>query len=282
MIWAAWARPAPCTVESRYFCLRSLNVSADPARPTQLMVIDHLVHGISARDLPRIQFTDHAAMLDGLARLRAPRDDFTSFFIGGGTYSVPRAFVDRGAGAITVAEIDPEVTAMARRDFWFDPTGVNILHEDARHALRTRPDARFDVILGDAFTDIAVPPHLVTQEFFELVHTRLTPRGTFLMTVIDFEDRRDALAAVVATLRKVFPVVEIWTRAQQPQPGARMVFVVVAGDSRSPQGQVTLNAPDPVLFAALDDRFAAALVAQQGMVLTDNLAPMDRLIGRPD
>lgn len=282
MAGAALARPDPCTVESRYFCLRSVDVSADPDSPAQLMVLDHLVHGISTRDAPRVQFTDHAAMLDGLARLRAPRPEFTSFFIGGGTYSVPRAFTDHGTGAITVAEIDPEVTAMAARDFWFDPATATVLNEDARRALRDRPAARYDLILGDAFTDIAVPPHLVTREFFELVRDRLTPDGTYLMTVIDFEDRRAALGSIVTTLQQVFPVVEVWTRAQQPDPGARMVFVVAAGSSPSPQGQVQLNAPDPAVFAALDDRFITAMAQTKGMILTDDLAPMDRLIGRPD
>jgi hypothetical protein len=61
----------------------------------------------------RRMFTVHTAMLDALSRLRATRADFTSFHIGGGTYSVPRAFASHGAGAITVAEIDPAVTQMA-------------------------------------------------------------------------------------------------------------------------------------------------------------------------
>jgi spermidine synthase len=112
------------------------------------------------------QFTEHTAMLDALARLRAPRPEFTSFHIGGGTYSVPRAFATRGAGPITVAEIDPAVTQMAVESFWFDPETATILHEDARRALLTRPDGRYDVILGDAFTDVVVPVHLITREFF--------------------------------------------------------------------------------------------------------------------
>ena len=36
--------------------------------------------------------------------------------------------------------------------------------------LRDRPKGeRFDVMLGDAFGDIAIPYHLVTREFNELV-----------------------------------------------------------------------------------------------------------------
>ena len=60
---------------------------------------------------------------------------------------MPRAWFDYGAGAMTVAEIDPVVTEIAVRDFWFDPSIANVLHEDARRALR---DSRHDVG-GDAY-----------------------------------------------------------------------------------------------------------------------------------
>jgi MFS family permease len=134
----ALSAPPQCQVESRYFCLRVEVLSPDPVNPVRLMVIDHLAHGIGAAQMPEVQFTEHTAMLDALARLRAPRPDFTSFHIGGGTYSVPRAFATRGTGAITVAEIDPAVTRMAVESFWFDATTATVLHEDARRALLTR------------------------------------------------------------------------------------------------------------------------------------------------
>ena len=66
---------------------------------------------------------------------------------------------------------------MAVRDFWFDPATATILHQDARLALRSRP-ARYDVIVGDAFTDVAVPAHLVTHEFFKLAKSRLNPTAS--------------------------------------------------------------------------------------------------------
>jgi len=275
------AAPSPCTRESRYFCIRSLDMSATPERPVRLMVIDHLGHGMSARDAPLVMFTEHAAMLDALARLRAPRPDFSSFFIGGGSYSIPRAFALRGTGPRTVAEIDPEVTAMAVRDFWFDPDSARVLHMDARRALRAHPD-RYDVIIGDAFTDVAVPAHLVTEEFFRLVADRLTPEGTFLMNVIDYADRLEALASVARSLQQVFPAVEIWTNTARPDPGARVVFVIVAGQSRTPRDSFVAPSPERTRFGAMSDDWAAALTRGRGIVLTDDFAPIDRLIGRPN
>lgn len=278
----ALATPNPCTVESRYFCIRTVDMSADPESPVHLMVIDHLGHGMSARDVPTVMFTEHAAMLDELARRRAPRADFTSFFIGGGSYSIPRAFAEHGTGPMVVAEIDPAVTALAERDFWFDPDTVTILHEDARRALLTRPDQLYDVIIGDAFTDVVVPVHLVTQEFFELARSRLTQDGTFLMNVIDYEDRLQALGSIVRTMRQVFPSVEVWTQAAQPDPGSRMVFVIAAGNSPSDFDEFSAPMPFRMTFGALGDRFITQIAEARGQILTDDYAPIDRLIGRPD
>src|SRR3546814_7134224 len=89
---------------------------------------------------------------------------FSAFFIGGGSYSIPRAWAALDPRiAVTVAEIDPAVTAVAVSDFWFDPASAHILHDDARRALLSDP-ARYDVVIGDAFTDIAVPAHLRSEE----------------------------------------------------------------------------------------------------------------------
>ncbi|MBE0412890.1 fused MFS/spermidine synthase [Yoonia sp.] len=272
----------PCDVESHYFCIRTVDVSADPAFPVRLMVIDHLVHGISAQNTPDVAFTEHAAMLQSLAALRAPRPDFSAFFIGGGTYSVPRALHATGAGPLTVAEIDPMVTQVAMRDFWFDPASATVLHEDARTALRGRPAATYDLIIGDAFTDIAVPAHLITQEFFKLVKSRLNPQGSYLMNVVDFEDRLDTLSAFVRTLQTTFPTVEVWTQQIVPDPGARMVFIVVAGDAPTRVDSFVAPAPDPMIFGALAQSWVDQLVARSDLILTDDYAPVDRLMGRTD
>ena len=272
--------PSPCDRESRYFCIRTEDIAADPADPVNLMVLDHLAHGISARDLPRVMFTDYTAMLDGIARMRMGGGPFSAFFVGGGTFSIPRAWADRGIGPLTVAEIDPAVTEVAAENFWFDPESATVLHEDARRALLSRPGARYDVIVGDAFTDIAVPPHLVTREFFQLVRNRLAPGGVFVMNVIDFEDRLDTLAALHATLDAVFPNVEVWTEQRRPAPGERMVLVLAASDAPSPVSSLTLRTPDPKPFGVLAEEFIHGLrAAKQPVILTDDYAPIDRLLG---
>lgn len=279
----ALTRPDPCTEESDYFCIRVIDVAADYGEPANLMVLDHLGHGIAFRDSPHRAGTAHATMLDMLARARMPEDGFSVFFIGGGSYSVPRAWAATGVNAaVTVAEIDPMVTAVAARDFWFDPSTVEIRHTDARLALAADP-ARYDVIIGDAFTDIAVPAHLVTREFFSLVESRLTDDGVYLMNVIDHADGLRALAAIVRSLRTVFPVVEIWAEPNPAGTTERLVFIVLAG--QSPTGSASLTGPGPEFTRAarLSPAAVDALVARlDPPILTDDYAPIDRLMARFD
>lgn len=271
--------PPVCDRESSYYCIRTVALSDDPQDPVNLMIIDHLAHGISARERPRVMFTEHASMLDALPRMRMDRTDFTSFHIGGGSNSVPRAWTDRGISGITIAEIDAEVTALAVERFWFDPETATILHQDARLALRNS-DRQFDVIVGDAFTDIAVPEHMVTREFFDLVASRLASGGVFAMNLIDNVDRLDALAAVVVTLRQVFPSVEVWTSASRPEAGQRRVFVLLAGAQDSPVAAIEARAPDMTQFQVLDAGFVDSILARrQARILTDDHAPLNHLMG---
>jgi predicted membrane-bound spermidine synthase len=271
--------PSVCDRESSYYCIRTVALSDNTDNPINLMVVDHLAHGISAREEPRVMFTEHAAMLDALPRMRMGRTDFTSFHIGGGTYSVPRAWAGRGISDIVIAEIDPVVTEIAVEHFWFDPATATILHQDARMALR-RSNSQFDVIVGDAFTDIAAPEHLVTQEFFELVSSRLSPDGVFAMNLIDNVDRLDALAAVVATLRDVFPSVEVWTAAGPPQAGERRVFVLLASASDSAVSTVEARTPELTRFQVLNNTFIDTVLRQKNaQILTDDHAPLAYLMG---
>ena len=99
------------------------------------------------------------------------------------------------------------------------------------------------------------------------------------MNVIDHEDQLFALGSIVATMRSVFPVVEVWTEQVTPASGQRMVFVVVGGNLRTPIDSFVAPAPEPTRFGALAEDVVAYLADQRGTVLTDDYAPIDRLMG---
>lgn len=275
---AALFQPNPCTTESRYFCIRVIDQGA-----TRLMVLDHLVHGVADRDDPLLMLTPHGFMLDALPRLRMDaRAGWSAYLIGGGTYTVPRAWHARGEPvSVTVAEVDPAVTRTAIDSFWYDPGADRIIHADARLTL-AREDIRYDVVIGDAFSDIAVPQHLITREFFQLVASRLNPGGLYAMNVIDHMDRLTVLASLVETARQVWPSVEVWADPAHTASDNRRVFVIVAGDTPTPQSRL-LDASGATGGAV---RIAATSLqsiveGRGGIVLTDDFAPIDRMMGDP-
>ncbi len=272
-------QPSPCFRESQYFCIRIIDHESASGEAVRSMVLDHLSHGTVSRDDPTTMYTEFTAMLDVIGRRRMGDQPFSAFFIGGGTYAVPRAWKEHGTGSITVVEIDPEVTRSAVDSFWLDATGLEIIHEDARHALIKREGVTYDVIVGDAFSDITVPFHLVTLEFFTLVRSRLADDGVFLMNVVDFPERLKALSAINRTLRSVFHAVEIWTEAVPPVAGQSRVFVLAAGKTKSAFDAFAAGAPQSRQFAVLSDKFTEQVLDQRSnIVLTDDFSPIDRLL----
>ena len=201
-----------CTSESRYYCIRVVDFTPEIGTPAKLMVLDHLGHGINLADHPQELVTPYVALIDLVVTERLNGVPASSFFIGGGAYTLPRAWRAASEKAqITVSEIDPEVTRIAREDMWVPDRGIDILHEDARMALDRR-SRQYDVIVGDAFTDIAAPPHLVTLEFFQLVKARLEIGGLYAMNVVDHVPDMPALLAVYRTLNQVFDHVDVFAR----------------------------------------------------------------------
>lgn len=274
------ALPSPCDRESDYYCIRTVDISNDVGTAARLMILDHLGHGTNVRDDPGLLLSPYVELMDLLAKKRRPEDQAAStFFIGGGAYTLPRAW-SRSATSVTVAEIDPAVTEVAVQDFWLDPDTVKIHHEDARRSLGRQAPASYDIIVGDAFKDVAVPSHLITQEFFELIRSRLRPDGLYLMNLVDHGTRLQALYAVVRTLATVFPTVEVWLEADQVRAGKRITFVIRAASRASDSG-IVMSPSDPqrryLRWPA--DELARQLAQGPALILTDDLAPIDRLMG---
>jgi len=102
----------------------------------------------------------------------------------------------------------------------------------------------------------------------------------FVMNVIDFEHRLEALASIHRTLSQVFETVEIWTEQRAPEPGQRLVFVLVASNNKSPVDSLILPSPDRKRFGVLSQRFEQSILGNKdALILTDDYAPIDRLLG---
>ena len=275
---------SPCDRESDYFCIRIDDFEPMSGRESRLMVLDHLVHSINDRNDPTVLYSPYVHFVDEVVRRLYPETGPASaFFVGGGGYTLPRAWAAAYPEArLTVAELDPAVTEVARDDLWFDaaPANMTIRHIDARVALhQTATDERYDVIFGDAFHDIAVPAHLVTHEFNELIASRLTENGIYALNLVDGARRPLFLQAMVRTLKKTFASVEVWLTSDVSLEDDRVTFILLAASRPSPLSKLTAqHGLERTWVRWPTDDLARRIEAADLPVLSDEFAPVERLL----
>jgi len=271
-----------CDAESDYYCIRVVDASASFGTPARVLVLDHLGHGVNLRDAPRALVSGYVEAQDRIIDLHlAGRPMRAAFFIGGGAYTLPRAWGEKHPDAeLVVAEIDPAVTHVSEHQLWLDTSAktLKVLHQDARRALaaETGPP-RYDVIVGDAFHDIAVPKHLVSLEFYALIRERLKADGVYVMNVVDSAANPRLVMSVAQTLQKAFTVVEIW---HSNEADRRATFVIAASTQPTPKGLMGSRLQSGLAWQRLSENQVNELSARLSPVtLSDDYAPVDRLIG---
>jgi hypothetical protein len=270
----------PCLTESAYFCIRVDDLRF-MGREARVMALDHLAHGINdARD-PQVLLTPYVHGVDEIVRHRLGGRLEGAFFIGGGAYSLPRAWAARHPQArLAVAEIDPEVTRTAADRLWAG-TGLEVHHADARVALKALPAGdRFDVIFGDAFHDISVPQHLVTDEFHALVAAHLTDRGLYAMNVVDKLREPLFVLSLARTLLRRFRQVELWLDLDAIGPAEkRTTWIVIASNVATDAAEIRSQYGFDRRWVQVPvGRMIDQVGADRLVFLTDDHAPVDWLL----
>jgi spermidine synthase len=254
-----------CVKESNYYCI---GVSQEGG--FKILSLDMLIHGyVSTQDPSQLVYPYekvYGTVVDAKFGNKRPIE---SFGIGGGAFTFPRYLERFHHGHSVVAEIDKEVTEVARKDFGLvDTPAIDIVQKDARPVLRDRPSGeRYDVMLGDAFGDIAIPYHLVTREFNQLVASRLKPDGVYLVNVVDGA-HYDFLRSYIHTLKLSFPYVDLLGVPGESGGGAQATFVVAASKQPLPRTQTTLT----------PQQLGAFLAQGNPTTLTDDHVPVDQLL----
>ena len=281
---AGWLRSL-CSMETNYFCIKVREGERD-GRPVRVLVLDRLVHSYSSLDDPAHLVYGYEQLYAQLANYWSQRygDAPRALFIGGGGYTFPRYMEAVYPGsAIDVVEIDPGVTQTAYNLLGLRPdTAIRSFNEDARLFLERTPDARYDLIMGDAFNDFSVPYHLTTLEFDRRVQAWLADDGLYLVNIIDGPSGL-FMRAYVHTLQQVFPYVYLAPSQAGWRDTPRTTFVVIAANqpldvARLASSSLGINSPD-LTALLLDDKALAALLAEHpSPVLTDHYAPVDQLL----
>ncbi|TWT52681.1 Spermidine synthase [Rubripirellula amarantea] len=117
--------------------------------------------------------------------------------------------------SVDVVELEPTVTEMARlcssvnHDVMNHPK-IQVHFEDAREFLLTA-DRRYDLIVSEPSNPYrAGIANLYTHEFYASASERLTSDGLFLQWLQAYEVDLRTVEIVMATLRSVFPRVQVW------------------------------------------------------------------------
>jgi spermidine synthase len=276
------AATGPCDAESEYFCARVVDVPDDPTG--RELVLDNLVHSYVDLDDPTHLELDYAVLLGAVADAVAPAGrPIEALHIGGGGFTIPRYLRATRPGTHSlVLEIDGELV-----DFVQDELGLELGPDlevdvgDARLGLHDQPSDSVDLVVGDAFGSRSVPWHLTTREFLDEVDDVLAPGGIYALNMIDGRAQRFAHAEA-ATLADVFAHVAVLGRPDTLDGVHSGNFVMVASQDPLPLDpvQTSLLTRGEAGFTALtgprlDEWFGDA------DVLTDDYAPVDRLISPP-
>lgn len=167
---------------------------------------------------------------------------------------------------IDVVEISP---AVARASRLFDPWSgaplsdprVHLHVQDARSFLRTSPaDARWDVIVSEPSNPWQPgSAKLFTEEYFQLLASRLAPGGVMSQWVQTYEVSDSVLGIVLGTYASVFPKARVFNSR-----GNDLVMVAALGEL-------------PVDLARLESTLTQPAVAREMARLSPDGQPLDML-----
>jgi hypothetical protein len=141
------------------------------------------------------------------------RTDVLIVGLAGGTVSnlITRVLAPTlGDVEITGVELDPEVIAVADRYLDLDRSHLTTVVADGRVWLRGS-DAKFDLIILDAYHQPSIPAHMATIEFFENVHSHLSTDGLAVLNVYAPAEESRLLSGISATWLAAFPDAQ-WLR----------------------------------------------------------------------
>jgi spermidine synthase len=175
---------------------------------------------------------------------------------------------------ITCVELDPAVVDLAQKHFGVRAEDrFKIVTADGRSYL-TKSRESWNVIMIDAYRGPFVPFHLLTEEFYKVVKSKLKPGGAVVQNV---EPSTMMFDSAIATISKVFANVEVF------DAGGNIVTVAYDGPKRT---QAELAARAAVLqtqhsfvyplAAFLGER--RTVTRRPGKVLTDDFAPVESLL----
>jgi spermidine synthase len=199
-----------------------------------------------------------------------------TLMIGGAGYSFPKQYLKSYPEAfIDVVEIDPRMTALAKRFFNLkENTRMNIFHQDGRVFLNQSPAQQYDVVLIDAFTSLfSVPFQLTTIEAVRGIDRVLKPDGIVIFNIggAIVGERSKFLKAEINTYQRVFSDIKLFKVDPEKSLGETQNFILTA---RKNKAIIESDSNDPFINTLLSHSIDFE-PDPDIQILTDDLAPVE-------
>jgi predicted membrane-bound spermidine synthase len=198
--------------------------------------------------------------------------------IGGGGFIYPSYSLKyTPKNEITVVEIDPKLTQIAETyfDLPLNNKKIKIENSDGRLFLN-KNEINYDAIIMDAFDYNLIPFQLVTYEAITKIYSSLNSDGIVIMNIVDSvsKNKINFLGSEYKTYKSLFPKVEIYQVNNNLNLSNRQNFILVAYKNNN-----ATNLQEDCLFNT--NHFYKNKIdmsIQNGLILTDKFAPIDRLL----
>lgn len=180
----------------------------DVGRSQRRLVIDEEIHGEVDLEDPTHLSLDYQSRLNRILVALNPPQGGRVMHLGGGAFAIPRALsVERPDLTHTVVERSAAIIRLAEQHLGLARSQQVVVRKgDGRTAVERLPDSSIDVIVCDAFVDLAVPPHMITAEFMTQVRRVLRPSGYYVINIVD-EQPWSRLGSAAAAARTAFDAV---------------------------------------------------------------------------
>ncbi len=199
--------------------------------------------------------------------------------LGGG--SLVKSFAQDGWD-VDAVEIDPVVTKTAFNYFGLDPSEAKIFHMDGRRFLFTHKE-NYELIIMDAYGSSSIPFHLVTEESFGLIASRLKENGILAINIEAIGWTDEIVKSLATTLKQHFDEVLALPISEPSNTLGNIVLLASRQQLDFPDEM--LERPkdyvrDPYMHwyvrqlnHAWDNRFVPQ--TDSNLLLTDDLNPVD-------
>ncbi len=106
-------------------------------------------------------------------------------------------------------ELDPKIVEVGEKYFHTDDVPNLTVHIGDGRLNLDRSTVKYDIIAVDAYRPPYIPPHMTTQEFFEIIASHLTDEGVLTINVGSVPGDRRLIDGLATTIATVFPSIHI-------------------------------------------------------------------------